>query len=41
MLPASDAWSAGRGRVYCARDMLKVLEEPAALAILSEGTGAP
>ena len=24
------AWSAGRGRVYCARDMLKVLDEPVA-----------
>ncbi len=35
------ASSASRGRVYCARDMLKVLEEPAALAILSEGTEAP
>ena len=35
------AWPTGRGRVYCARDMLKVLEEPAALAILNEGTEAP
>ena len=35
------AWPTGRGRVYCARDMLKILEEPAALAILNEGTEAP
>ncbi len=35
------AWSASRGRVYCARDLLKVLEEPTAHAILNEGTEAP
>ncbi len=35
------AWAARRGRVYYARDMLKVLDDPAAPAILNEGTEAP